>query len=246
MLLKTDNIYHQILHHCFSFSNRRVLLLINNCFGTCFVSDSLIDTHIPENINIPQNQPVIRVMVTVNRHYHYQFLFQMPAAAGYYISHAAYLDKIKRHPLIPPESIMISLSADTQLSDTYDLPVCFFYSMTLREIAETHMLLLPLYLLKLYTPIIVHHSMEAIESLKQLIIYDIPDLFHQQLAEDQMTIHEVLFLQDLLLKLYDHLYAEDTGEYILTDIFNYKIAREIKRKNTVSIIPVASRSIISL
>ncbi|MGN0203436.1 MAG: hypothetical protein ACI4BB_02760 [Coprococcus sp.] len=108
--------------------------------------------------------------------------------------------------------------------------------MSLKKITEANMIiLLPFYMLKLYNQIIKEHSPKALNELKQILLNDIPNIFYRQLSDGLLSVSEILILQSQLLILYDFFYSDFTDEFILIDIFTYKIAKGITQKITEEI-----------
>lgn len=257
MTPNTDIIYHHVFKRCFSFSDRLVIALVNSCFSTHHPPDSQVDCEFAEGIVTPFNQLWTRIMITINgtQCYHLFLQLRQTGRGLFPIFNCDYQHiLLNTSPCDPhitfPEPVIIYLADESHLPDTYDLnvhigsqnnicchiPIYNFSSMTLLEIADAGMIiLLPFYILKLHDQIIENHSPKALNELKHILLNDIPDIFYKQLSAGLLSVNEILVLQNQLLELYDFFYSDFTNEYILIDIFTYKIVKGITQKITAEI-----------
>lgn len=267
MTQRTDKIYDKIFKRMLSLSTRLVIALINSLFNTQYAPDSKLTYNLTENVDSQLNRTLADTIITVNNIHSYHMeaqiyqddniIFRM---FDYGYHHALRTTASQKDRIIFPEPAIIYLAEGKPLPDTYTLdvvfgqqgiftytvPVCIFISLTPEEIEKKNMvMLLPFYILKLRRTMKENRSPQTLEQLKKLIFDDILGIINRQLAAGLLTINDATILRELLLRLYNHLYADykeckEGGintmmedEFILqTDIITYEVTKRVTEEVT--------------
>lgn len=270
MTPRTDKIYDKVFKRCLSFSGRLVIALINSRFNTNYPPDSPLTYNLTESIDSQLNRTLADTIITVNKTHSYHMEAQMYEDDNiilrmfdYGYHHAVRNTTAIEGCIYFPEPSIIYLADGIPLPNTYTLeinfgkqgsfyyhvPVCNFISMTPAEIEQENMIiLLPFYLLKLRNKMKKDRSPNTLNELKNLIFNDILNMINRQLSIGVLSINEAMVLRELLMKLYDHLYAdykecEEGGinamvddELILqVDILTDEITRRVTKEVTATV-----------
>lgn len=227
---KNEHIFDKVFKRMLSLSGRSVTALINGLFNTDYPPDSKITYNSTENVSSELVHTVADVILTINDIHTYHLEAQTYKDDGiifrvfdYGYRHAVKNAGVSKDTLQFPEPVIILFTDSQQFPEKYilnidfgsqgifiyEVPVYSFINMTIEEIESKNMvILLPLYILKLRKTIQKERTLQNFELLKSLIFDDIIRIIEKQLSLALITPNDALVLKQLLVKLYEYLYAD--------------------------------------
>lgn len=227
---KIDQIYDKMFKRILLLSNQAVISLINGLFGTNHPTDSTVTYNSTEHVDDKLKKTLADTIITINHMYSYHLEAQtyeddsiIFRVFDYGYHHAVKNKSIANAELTFPEPIVIYLASGFSVPNTYSLkinfgtqgsflytvPTCNFITMTPEEIERKNLIiLLPFYLLKLRDVIKKERSPANLQSLINLIFNDILNVISKQRSAGLITSSDAVALKELLVKLYNHLYAD--------------------------------------